>query len=129
MNNLDPKLLKSIMMGDYRASADNAEHKSDKKSIKNKSSLKIIDLHAEKLFQGTMPSAEKILEKQLETLFDFIALAFSQRQHFVTAIHGKGEGILKKTIYQKLAHHPNVKSVKCIDDNPYFGGASKIYLR
>ena len=129
MKEIDPKLLKSMMMGDYRPGNDATEPKTDPKAGKKKVVSKIIDLHAEKLFLNqTMPSIENILQKQLAMLNDFIANAYTNRVHSIIAIHGKGEGILKKNIYQQLRNHPRVKSIKTIDENPYFGGASRIYL-
>lgn len=129
MKNIDPNLLRSIMMGDYRPGNEQTESRKEKNTSKKKTVAKVIDLHAEKLFfNQTMPSTETILQKQLALLNEFIDTAHSNRLHSVIAVHGKGEGILKKNIYQKLAHHTKVKSVKIIDDNPYFGGASRIYL-
>lgn len=129
MKDLDPQLLKSMMMGDYRPGNDQTESRKDTKASKNKPISKIIDLHAEKLFiNQKMPSFENILQKQLAILNEFIENAHSNRIHSIIAVHGIGEGVLKKNIYQKLAHHPKIKSIKIIDDNPYFGGASRIYL-
>jgi len=129
MKDLDPKLLRSMMMGDYRPGNEHTESRTDKNASKQNTIAKIIDLHAEKLFLNqAMPSIETILQKQLTLLNEFIDKAHSNRIHSIIAVHGKGEGILKKNIYQKLAHHTKVKNVKIIDDNPYFGGASRIYL-
>jgi hypothetical protein len=129
MKDIDPNLLKSMMMGDYRPGNEESAPLKESNTNKNKSIFKVIDLHADKLFQNRkMPAPNSILNQQLESLNDFIEKAHAQRIVSIIAVHGKGEGILKKNIYQKLTNHPKVKSYKPIEDNPYFGGASRIYL-
>jgi hypothetical protein len=123
-NELDPELLKKMMMGGYSSSFSNKDKKYSRESGRIRK--KEIDLHFNKLYpqKSGLSSAEK-LQLQLDCLEEQLAENRGKVRQLIVVV-GKGEGVLKKEVLQKLKRL-NLKN-SLVEDPPYFGNAIRIYL-
>lgn len=117
---INPELLRRMMMGDFSASHNKNDGTAQKKSSKRKS---LIDLHIEKL-----PPAYHVkpLEHQLHCLEEEMKDCISKGVQELIVIHGRGEGKLKNAIENKLSSHSKVKKFINLNDVKYKGNALKI---
>jgi len=120
--NIDPELLKRMMMGDFSASF--AEKKEIVKSSGTKRNVEL-DLHFEKLYptKSDIPAGQK-LQLQLEELRDFILEANKNSIRNAYVIVGKGEGVLRKAVIREFQIRR--LSYAEIANPPYFGNALKV---
>jgi DNA-nicking Smr family endonuclease len=122
----DPELLKSMMMGDYRAHGEKSDDR--KSSASTKKSLQEIDLHAEKLFKDGLIPQEK-LPAQIAALENYLEMASKKQVRNLMVIHGKGDSVLIKEVHRILKRHARVESFRHENDLPYLGGATRVVLK
>jgi hypothetical protein len=120
--NIDPNLLRRMMMGEFSASGDSSQPKKPKKS-KGKKLEK--DLHFDKLYpqSGHLDATEK-LNLQLEEVKSFVIECQKSNAKHGYLIVGKGEGVLKSSVLKLLAEM-ELKATLVVDP-PYFGNAVKL---
>ncbi|NNE14858.1 MAG: hypothetical protein HKN51_07760 [Saprospiraceae bacterium] len=93
---------------------------------KNNSTEKVgdaIDLHTEKLspeLSNALP--ERIIDLQISSFDIYIEAAIKAKKHIVTIIHGKGTGVLKSIVHQRLKTEEKVFSFRELND----GGATEV---
>ena len=86
---------------------------------------KVIDLHYEKLPPiGPGATTQHVLEYQIKCLKQYLAKVELAGLKYVTIIHGKGQGILKKEVEHLLKMEKNVKLI--LPKNS--GGALEVYF-
>ena len=127
MKKVDPELLRKMMMGDYSAPLDDDKHgKGIDSSPKSKSN---IDLHADRLFAGRKIAANDVLAAQMTALKDHLEDCQKNNIRKTIIIHGKGDGILRREVHLLLAKTNFVSSFSLVIDTPYFGGATRVFLK
>lgn len=119
---IDTALLKEIMMGGKKPTATKIIHETTES---NK-----IDLHVEAIDPSLekLPAAE-ILTIQMNLFKQTLERAIASGHHSLVAIHGVGDGILRKQIIYYCNHHPRVK--ECTEPlvNKYGAGATEIHFK
>lgn len=120
--NIDTTLLKEMMMGGKKPTATKIIHETTES---NK-----IDLHVEAIDPSLekLPAAE-ILTIQMNLFKQTLERAIASGHHSLIAIHGVGDGILKKQIINYCNHHPRVR--ECTEPlvNKYGAGATEIHFK
>jgi hypothetical protein len=118
---IDTTLLKEMMLGGNKPLRSKIIHEtaSDK-----------IDLHIEAInpdFEN-LPAAE-ILTIQMNLFMQTLERAIASGHHSLIAIHGVGDGVLRKKIIYYSNHHPRVK--ECTEPlvNKYGTGATEIHFK
>ena len=122
---INPEMLRRMMMGDF-SSAFSAKTQSSK--VKQVKERKVeFDLHFESLYptKASILTSEK-LRLQLEALEDFLIDAKKKSVRHAYLIVGKGEGVLLKEVKRKLDYR-RIKHSE-VADPPYFGNAIKVSL-
>ncbi len=115
------------MMGDYSASSDDNKHSTSiSSSPKSKSN---IDLHSERLFAGRKIAANDVLAAQMTALKDHLEDCRKNNIRKTIIIHGKGDDILRKEVHLLLGKTNFVSYFSLIIDTPYFGGATRVFLK
>jgi len=107
----------------YFAEDDDKKNNPVKKTpFKNK-----LDLHFESLMANQSKSNFKnILSHQIAECRKFIQQAIKRKEAFVTIIHGKGEGILKKEIEKLLVEYEDSIFTQKTENQ---GGAITVYFK
>lgn len=97
------------------------------KKLKHKGILEI-DLHIEKLleFPGKYPQREW-LSIQLNEARKTLTECIEKNKKQLIFIHGQGEGILKKALYELLDEYPNIEYFDA-SYKKYGTGATEIYI-
>jgi len=113
---------KSEPVTKYFAEEEEKNDPINKASFKNK-----IDLH----FESLMPNQSKlnfknILSHQIAECRKFILQAIQRKEPFVTIVHGKGGGILKKEIHQLLIEFEDSIFTQKTENQ---GGAIIVYFK
>ena len=120
-NQIDPNLLKRMMMGEFSGQSSQNEYKKSNKSHKNCE----LDLHFNKLYPSkSFLSSNEKLNLQLEAVDEFIKSSKKNSIRFIYIIVGKGEGVLKRKVSEYLDSLKIQYSL--ISDPPYFGNALKL---
>lgn len=89
-----------------------------------------VDLHIEAIYENHKDLVpEEILPMQLEHMERALDNAIANNAYFITFIHGIGDGILKKAIFERLKHHKAVRSFENRFDPRYGFGATEVLLK
>jgi Smr domain len=89
-----------------------------------------IDLHIEQLIHSQKKlSNREILKVQVAAFLKYIDEALQHHQVVVYAIHGVGDGVLKKRIHEILDHHPHIAFYKNEYHPKYGYGATEIHFK
>jgi hypothetical protein len=119
---IDTTLLKEMMMGAKKPTAT--------KIIHEEAETNKIDLHVEAINPEyeKLPAAE-ILMLQMNLFKQTLERAIASGHHSLIAIHGVGDGILRKQIIYYCNHHPRVKECTTPLVNKYGAGATEIHFK
>ena len=85
--------------------------------------IKMEILQKQSVFDNSIDIRGMRYENALETLQDFLDNALLSNALEIKIIHGKGSGILRKAVKQKLREYPNIKEIKYA--SPEQGGDGK----
>jgi hypothetical protein len=120
---INPEILRRMMMGDFSSSFSSKTQSSKAKQIKERKVE--FDLHFENLYptKASLPTSEK-LRLQLEALEDFLIDAKKKSVRHAYLIVGKGQGVLRQEVKRKLTYKKLKHSE--VADPPYFGNAIKV---
>lgn len=89
-----------------------------------------IDLHIEAFFkEHEKLTPEEILPIQLNYMEECLDNAIANNAYQITFIHGIGNGILKKAIFDTLTNHTHVRSFENRFDSRYGFGATEVLLK
>jgi hypothetical protein len=90
----------------------------------------IIDLHAEKLTTNLKHiQSAGILEMQLQHVDYCVDQAILNTQHHLVFIHGMGNGVLKKAIFERLKSNTAIKSIENKLDGRFGFGATEVLFK
>lgn len=118
---IDTALLKEMMLGGNKPSRSKIIHETAPDKI---------DLHIEAInpeFEH-LPSAE-ILTIQMNLFMQTLERAIASGHHSLIAIHGVGDGVLRRKIIYYCNHHPRVKECTQPLVNKYGTGATEIHFK
>jgi Smr domain len=88
-----------------------------------------IDLHIEKLERNKKLSNREILKIQVSAFTKYLDQALQHHQLVVYAIHGVGDGVLKKRVHEILDNHPHIAFYKNEYHPKYGYGATEIHFK
>ena len=119
----------AIQAEKVRESLFEPNNPSDEHKSKRTSHTPIVDLHIEKITENyaTLPGKE-ILNRQLQKFEKTLNQAIISGQEEIVYIHGKGNGLLKKELHQRLKEIPNVTYVDDLNMEKFGGGATLVRI-